>query len=159
MAKKTITEQIGAFEATRAAKAARMEEIMEVAGDAGETLTSEQTEEYDGLTNEVKAVDDHLVRLRVLEKTNVAKAIVVPPKVESPDEGSRARDPIRVTTHRREVEKGVRMVRFIRALWEAQGNYFYAADLAKQNEQWQAETPEVEGALREVIRTRCGRSW
>lgn len=151
MARKTIAEQISAFEATRAAKHARMEEIMSAAGDTGETLNAEQQEEYDGLVGEVKSVDDHLSRLKILEKTNIAQAIIVPPKVGSPEQASQARDPIRVTTRKREVEKGVRMVRMLRALYEAGGNHFYAADLCKQNEQWKAETPEVEGALREII--------
>ena len=44
MAKKTIAEQVSAFENTRAAKAARMEEIMETAGDKGETLNADQTQ-------------------------------------------------------------------------------------------------------------------
>ena len=152
MAKKTITEQVSAFEATRAAKAARMEEIMETSGEKGETLNAEQTQEYDTLVDEVKSVDDHLVRLRVLEKTNIAKAIIIPKKIESPADASRVRDPIRVTTRRREVEKGIGMVRFLKATVAANSNYFYAADLAKQNEQWAAETPEVEGALREMTK-------
>ena len=68
MAKKTIAEQISAFEATRAAKAARMTEMMETAGDTGETLNAEQQQEYDSLVTDLKAVDDHLGRLHVLEK-------------------------------------------------------------------------------------------
>jgi HK97 family phage major capsid protein len=152
MAKKTIAEQVSAFEATRAAKAAKMEEIMEVSGEKGETLDDEQKQEYDRLADEVKSVDEHLGRLRVLEKSNISKAIELPRKIEDLASASSARDPIRITTHRRELEKGVRTVRLLRALYEAQGNYMYAADLAKQNEQWQAESPEVEGALREIIR-------
>ena len=143
---------VSAFEATRAAKAARMEEIMETSGEKGETLNAEQTQEYDTLVDEVKSVDDHLVRLRVLEKTNIAKAIIIPNKIENPEDASRVRDPIWVTTRRREVEKGIGMVRFLKATVAANSNYFYAADLAKQNEQWAVETPEVEGALREMTK-------
>jgi len=74
MAKKTHAEQIRDFEATRAAKAARMDELMEAAGEKGETLDDAATEEYDGLEAEVKSIDAHLVRLRALEASSKAKA-------------------------------------------------------------------------------------
>ena len=69
-----IEEQIKGFEATRQAKAARMAEIMEKAGDEGRTLDEAETEEYDTLQGEVKATDDHLKRLRDLQETNKQKA-------------------------------------------------------------------------------------
>jgi HK97 family phage prohead protease len=151
MAKKTIAEQLSAFEATRHAKAARMEEIMDTAGEKGVTLDAEQKQEYDNIADELKQVDEHIARLKVLEKTNIAKAVALPEKVSNPEDASRAREPIRVSTHRRELEKGVRMVRMLRALYEGNGNLFYARDLARQNEQWKAESPEIEGALSELI--------
>lgn len=87
MATKTVAEQIAAFEATRQAKAARMEEIMTAAADAGETLDAEQTEEYDGLEAEVKATDAHLRRLRALEQTKAAQARPVTPASGAQDGG------------------------------------------------------------------------
>jgi hypothetical protein len=77
MTKKTITEQIASFEATRQAKSAEMDSIMEVSAEKGETLDAEQTEKYDGLVSEVKSIDDHLVRLRQHEKSNKAAAVVI----------------------------------------------------------------------------------
>lgn len=71
---KSIAEQISAFEATRAAKAARMEDIMNDAAEKGETLDAAQTEEYDGLAAELKAIDAHLARLSDLEKAAVKTA-------------------------------------------------------------------------------------
>jgi HK97 family phage major capsid protein/HK97 family phage prohead protease len=67
---KTITEQIKDFEATRAAKSARMTELMNSAAEKGETLDESQSQEYDTLETEVKAVDAHLARLASLEKTH-----------------------------------------------------------------------------------------
>jgi hypothetical protein len=75
--KKSITEQIAAFEATRVAKSARMSDIMETAAEEGLTLDAAQTEEYDTLETEVKSVDEHLVRLRRLEQTSKAAAVPV----------------------------------------------------------------------------------
>ena len=70
----TVPEQIQQFEATRAAKAARMNELMTKSAEAGATLDEAQAEEYDTLDREVKSVDLHLTRMRELEKANVAAA-------------------------------------------------------------------------------------
>ena len=72
--KKTTAEQINAFEATRAAKQARMNELMEAAADKGETLGEAEAQEYDGLEAEVKSIDEHLVRLNALQRAQVAAA-------------------------------------------------------------------------------------
>jgi HK97 family phage major capsid protein len=72
--KKTVAEQISAFEATRVAKSAEMDTIMDAASEKGETLDAEQKETYDTLDGEVKEIDDHLVRLRAREKTMIATA-------------------------------------------------------------------------------------
>jgi HK97 family phage prohead protease len=53
--KKTISEQIKDFEATRETKQARMTEIMDAAGKTGETLSTESAEEYDGLEADVES--------------------------------------------------------------------------------------------------------
>jgi HK97 family phage prohead protease len=45
--KKTIAEQISAFEATRQAKSGRMDELMDAAAEKGETLDQAQQDEYD----------------------------------------------------------------------------------------------------------------
>ena len=74
MAKKTILEQIKDFEATRAAKAARLNELMEAAAEKGETLDAQGQEEYDTIEGELKQIDAHLRRLETLQKANVAAA-------------------------------------------------------------------------------------
>ena len=73
----TVTEQISAFEAKRAASTARMDELMTKAADAAATLDAEESQEYDDLSNEVKKVDEHLKRLRDLETAhkNAAKPV------------------------------------------------------------------------------------
>jgi HK97 family phage major capsid protein/HK97 family phage prohead protease len=75
--KKTYAEQIASFEATRAAKAAEMDGIMEKSMETGETLDAEAKETYDTLEAEVKALDDHIVRLRAAEERNKAAAVAV----------------------------------------------------------------------------------
>jgi len=66
--KKTVAEQIKDFEATRQAKSAERDGIMDKSAESGETLDAAQTEQYDTLTGELKSIDDHLVRLRAREE-------------------------------------------------------------------------------------------
>jgi HK97 family phage prohead protease len=62
------SEQISAYEATRQAKHARMEEMMTKAAKEGVTFDEAEQEEYDGLSDEVKQIDGHLNRLNNLKK-------------------------------------------------------------------------------------------
>lgn len=147
--KKTIAEQIAAFEATRQAKAARMTEIMEKSAETGETLDAAQTQEYDGLNDEVKAIDAHLVRLREHEKSNVSKAVEV--KGADTDQGSQSRAVTRVTVMPKKVLPGMGFTRFVMANAQAKGNPMHAYEIAKANPQWMAECPELETILKTAI--------
>lgn len=86
---KTIAEQISAFEATRVAKAAELETIM--TGTDGETLDAESAEAADTLTDEIKSIDDHLKRLRLVESLKASTAKPVTGVVDTKS-GSDARD-------------------------------------------------------------------
>lgn len=88
MATKTIAEQIRDFEATRAAKAAELETIMTTT--EGETLDAQAGEAADTITAEIKAIDVHLKRLRIVEsvKASNAKPITA---VEKSEDGSAQR--------------------------------------------------------------------
>jgi HK97 family phage major capsid protein/HK97 family phage prohead protease len=72
--KKTYTEQIQDFEATRASLAAEKSALMDAANEKHETLDDEQTQKYDELTTDIKKIDGHLIRLREMEKENLEKA-------------------------------------------------------------------------------------
>jgi hypothetical protein len=62
-------EQIAAFEAQRTTKATEQKGIMDAAAEKGETLDAEGQEKFDELTSEIEAIDGHLKRLRLVEKT------------------------------------------------------------------------------------------
>jgi HK97 family phage major capsid protein/HK97 family phage prohead protease len=145
---KPIAEQISAFEATRQAKAARMSEIMDAAADTGETLDQAQKEEYDGLETEVKAVDEHIVRLRSHQARNVIAA--APVVVTDSKSGSDARGPV-IQVRNREVPKGIPFTRYVLALARSRGSIMQAFEIAKANEQWRAETPDVEAVLKTAV--------
>lgn len=94
--KMKITEQIKSYEATRQAKAAERDAIMQKSADDGTTLDAAQTEKYDTLVDEIKSIDAHLVRLHDLEESNklAPKAVVA----TDPASGAAARAPQQVIT-------------------------------------------------------------
>lgn len=142
---KTIAEQISAFEATRMAKDARMTTIMDAAAETGETLDSDQTDEYDGLAAELKAIDAHLVRLREREKTNVAAATEVK-NVTDPGVASAIR--VAAVPKAAALPKGTAFTRYAIALARSKGNLMQAAEIAKG---WIDSTPEVETVLKAAV--------
>ncbi|MEI4482223.1 MULTISPECIES: phage major capsid protein [unclassified Phyllobacterium] len=125
---KSLAEQISAFEATRVAKAARMEEIMDAAAESGETLDAEQEQEYDTLASEVKSVDNHLKRLRDME---TVKAVSAKPVngVKTTDDGSNVR--AGTVKAPRQLEKGIEFAQFAICLGAAKGNLMQAEQIAK----------------------------
>lgn len=145
MSKKTVAEQISAFEATRAAKSARMTEIMDAAAAEGKTLNPEQTAEYDGLAFDVKSVEDHLVRLRALEASQAASAKPVT-GVVTQETGSQAR--AGVVQVRSQLPKGTAFTRFAIALARSKGNLMQAHEIAKG---WHDSTPEVETVMKSAV--------
>jgi HK97 family phage major capsid protein len=78
MTTQTVGEQIQSYEATRAAKQARMVAIMTAAAEAHQTLDGTQAEEHDTLRGEIDRIDQDLVRWRALEKSLVTTATPVP---------------------------------------------------------------------------------
>jgi HK97 family phage major capsid protein/HK97 family phage prohead protease len=143
--KMTYAEQIGAYEASRAAKAARVAAIMQGASDDGNrTLTETEAEEYDNLQAEVKSTDTHLVRLREQEKAMPAKATPAQPEKAQPR--SAAGD--FVLRPNANLPKGIGLARYVKALAYAKGNNAEAQNYAKQ---WDDSTPEVSLALKAAV--------
>jgi HK97 family phage major capsid protein len=72
-----IADQIKSYEATRQAKQAEQDAIIDASAEKGETLDAEQSEKYDTLSVELKSIDAHLARLRSREESNkqAAKAV------------------------------------------------------------------------------------
>ena len=81
---KTIAEQIRDLEATRAAKAARMTEVVQKSLDEGRSTDEAEQEEFDALDAEIKQIDGDLVRLKRLESLAVQKGRTV----EAPAQGA-----------------------------------------------------------------------
>lgn len=160
MTKKTIAEQISAFEATRVAKSARMDELMDAAAEKGETLSTDAKDEYDGLEAEVKEIDDHLVRLRAREKSNLAAAKAVE-GIKDAVGASEHRSGPRVQVLPKKLEPGTMFTRYALALARTKGDLMLAERHFRNNERWMAETPEVAEILKVAVDagTTTGTTW
>jgi len=143
MNKQTTAEQIAAFENTRAAKSARMIELMQKAADEHVTLDAAQTEEYDTLTKEVDSIDAHLVRLRALEKSQAATA----QPVTTPTPPAQSAHP--VITVKSALPAGSAFVRAACAMLVCKGNFAEAAEYAAHR--WKDTTPEVALYLKAAV--------
>lgn len=144
--KKTFAEQIASFEATRAAKAARMAEIMDAAAEKGETLDAAGKEEYDGLADELTQIDEHLGRLRNAEKAN--KAAATPAAGADPAAAAASRGAVVVASVRSSVDKGIPFIRLLGAKYLGRMQQRDPADIAKA---MFGNTPDVEMILRAPV--------
>jgi HK97 family phage major capsid protein len=141
----SYAEQITAFETKRASLVGGMEAIMAKAAEAGATLDAAEKEEYDGFAADIEEVDDHLKRLRALEKATAAKA--TPVTAGTTTEGSDARGGVRIEVKGTNLAKGTAFTRYAMALARSKGNLMQAAEIAKQ---WD-DTPQVETVLKAAV--------
>jgi HK97 family phage major capsid protein len=153
---KPYAEQIAAFEARRTTAHARMAEIMTAAGEAGATLDAAQQEEFDGLEQDITAIDGHIHRLKLLEAQAVHSG--TPIIVTDPSSGAAVRaaglagggadvGEARVITVQRNVRKGLAFTRYAIALMRSKGNLMQAVECARA---WR-DTPDVELVLRAAV--------
>jgi HK97 family phage major capsid protein/HK97 family phage prohead protease len=149
----TIQEQITQFENTRAAKAARMNELMSKAAETGSTLDEAQTQEYDGLKLEVKSVDEHLVRLHDQETLNLVKATPITTTTHSAITASELRGGnVPIVQVKANVPKGTAFARMCMALAAGHGDSYKTLEYAKQ---WKDSTPEVQPMIEHMWRTKA----
>lgn len=100
---KTIAEQVRDLENTRAAKAARMTEVMQKSIDEGRSTDDAESEEFDTLEAEIKQVDEDLVRLKKLQVMQGQSAAQVSGETKSA--ASASRGPMIITRSRDADEK------------------------------------------------------
>lgn len=137
-------EQISAFETKRAGLVAANGAIMQKSASEGSTLDAAQKEEFDGNEADVAEIDEHLKRLRTMEKSSLATA--KPVVGADSQSGSESRG------HRVEVKgvnlpKGTTFTRYAMALARSKGNLMQAAEIAKG---W-TDTPQVETILKAAV--------
>ncbi|MBZ7675422.1 phage major capsid protein [Klebsiella grimontii] len=116
-----IAEQIKSFEAKRAALAASLSDIMSKAADEGRTLDAEETESYDDTSTEIKAVDEHLKRLRDME-SNMASTAKPVSKAANGEIATVKTGVPGIIRVEQTLEKGIGFARFVKSLCAAKAN-------------------------------------
>lgn len=149
-----IGEQIKAFQAERAAKVAKMEEIMAASAEKGESLTAEQSEQYDTLDVEVKEIDKHLSRLETLQNVQTK----TPVKGDTAKAAVESRKGVAAVQVKKAEEPGVGFARVAKCLGLAEKLHISAIDIAEKR---YAEDPRVAAVLKTAVAaaTTDGTTW
>lgn len=122
-------ERIAALQAARAAKAAKMDTLMQKSVDTGETLDAESATEFDALDDEIKLIDADLSRLDKLQKMAVASAKTVDGSSSAKGSDSRVVLPAQVKV-RENLAKGIQFARYAMCLGAAKGEKAAALSIA-----------------------------
>lgn len=102
--------QIAAFTDQRAVKAAAQKSIMDDAAAKGETLDTQQQEDFDTLQGEIEAIDAHVKRLELMQKATIATA--TPVAGATAEEGSKTRGGERIQVKAQpKLDKGIELAR------------------------------------------------
>lgn len=125
--KKSFADQIKGWEAERAAKSARMDDLL--TKEDGVTMDDADQEEHDTLDGEVKKIDAQLVRLHAAEEREKAAAVEV--QGATPQQGLQARAGARITVTR-ELPKGILFARYAMCMGASRGMEGEAIRLAKK---------------------------
>lgn len=122
-------EQITAYEAKRGALVGSMDAIMSKAASEGSTLDESQQQEYDGFALDVKAVDEHLARLKTMETATASTAKAV--TGQSSDDGAAARTGSAIVKQEPKLPPGVGMARVAKSIALGKLNGMSPVDVAK----------------------------
>jgi HK97 family phage major capsid protein/HK97 family phage prohead protease len=137
----TITEQIAALEAKRAAHVARLNAIQTKCAEENRSKDETEREDFATLHADVATIDGELVDARAMEKLNMTKAQPVAPVTP-------VTKATPVITVQPVVPKGTAFVRAACAMLVCKGNTYEAAEYAKR---WTDSTPEVSLYLKAAV--------
>lgn len=153
--KKSFAEQISAFRDTRTEKSARMEEIMVEA--EGQTLDEAQRAEFDELEADIAQIDEHVKRLRTLEKAQMDT--LRPVHGDTEEKAAESRSGIIHARPKVNLEKGTGFARYAMALAAGRGSVSDALKYVEARQKWMDETPEVAQFIKADPGTTTDATW
>ncbi len=141
---KTIAEQIAALEASRVAKVARKEVLLNKATDEGRTNDATELEEIRTLESEIESIDESLAtRRKHVEQLGAAQPVSQGDPLKTP--APRATSIVQVKGPR--LEPGTAFVRLAMAIMASKGDRGDAYDMVRAQKSWKDYTPQVEQFL------------
>lgn len=153
--KKSFAEQIAAFRDTRTEKSARMEEIMVEA--EGQTLDEAQRAEFDELEADIAQIDEHVKRLRTLEKAQMET--LRPAVGDTEEKAAESRSGVIHARPKVNLEKGTGFARYAMALAAGRGSVSDALKYVEARQKWMDETPEVAQFIKADPGTTTDATW
>lgn len=126
----SITEKLKGFEAELDAKKAEMQDMMQKSLEAGETFDGEQSEKFETLKSEAKALEKHISQAREFAALDAKTVKSVAGDTE--EKGLQVRNALKVKQPEK-LEKGMGFTRIVMALGKAHGDHQKAFNIAKQH--------------------------
>lgn len=150
--KLNISEQIAALEASRSAKAAAMQAILEKAISEGRTTSVAEQDEFDGISAEVESIDADLKRFRALEKAQVGNAKPIPVNgIKSLNDGAAVRlgAPVVIKGDKDEAFEGQNYTRMVIAKTLARLDDVSAVGIA--HKRWGQHNPQLVESVKAAV--------
>ena len=147
-----IAEQITAFEQKRASLVAANDAIMTKAADEGTTLDEAQKETFDGNEADIVEIDDHLKRLRAMEKATASTARHVDglsQKAGTESRDGRLAAPIVVKGDKEEAFEGQNYTRIVIAKMLARIDDVSAVGIAAKR--WGQHNPQLVESIKAAV--------
>jgi HK97 family phage major capsid protein len=132
---KTYAEHIASLEATRAEKSERMKEVHKAAVEENRTMNTAESEEFEAIDGEIKAIDLDLARTKKLEA--IDKATAAPVSGKDKADAPASTTPLsadNLTLKKVEkLEPGIAFARYAMCLTAAKGKHDVAFRLAERH--------------------------
>jgi hypothetical protein len=139
---KTIADQIKALENSRAARAARMNDVTAKAVDEGRSLDVDEVEEFDNLESEIKQIDENLVRFRKM--LDIQGQTATPVEGETKAQAQTSRTGPTIITHAKEADEAFEGQMFVRKLIaKAHGKFFDEDPVYVAQKRWGRTNPRL----------------
>lgn len=149
---KTLADQIAALEAKRAANAQAMNAIVAKAIEENRSKDEQERQEFETLDTEIKTIDSELVDLRRLQEVMKSQAVpIIPDRVNSPEAIAAHQRHAPVVQMRSNLPPGITFARYVMALASSRGNIMQAYEIAKSNQVWMSQSPELATILKAAV--------
>ncbi len=129
--KMDISKQIKSFMAKKVSLETIMQDLMKKAEDEGRTLETDEAEKFKEAETEIKAVDDHIERLKSMEAIAAKSAVAVTAAVGASSEASSAARAAVSVVKSDTPEPGIRFARMVKCVGLAKGSLSEAFTIAQ----------------------------